>query len=75
VVLQLIRYQQLEEFGIFRSASGKFTLRNRYENYLATGGKWAGMEAYGYATFAFGDNQAHNNIQPYIATYIWKRVK
>lgn len=42
----------------------------------ADGGKFTfnGTHAHTIAISNIGSNQPHNNIQPYIAVYIWKRV-
>ena len=44
--------------------------RNTVKDYPATN---AGGE-YDVYTLRTGGDQAHNNLQPYIVTYMWKRV-
>ena len=63
--------------GLFRSATGVFTGAGvRQYNGLPASSttSWPGNTNYGIATLSVGSNQAHNNMQPYITCYFWKRT-
>ena len=68
-------------YGAFRSASGAFSTRtdmqygrpkSGYEGSFPAGDFQYGQA---YVDMSFGNNQAHNNMPPYLVIYMWKRVK
>lgn len=48
------------------------SMRARSSNYQYTTG--AGEHAHSFTTDPYGGNQPHNNLQPYVVVYMWKRV-
>lgn len=68
-------------YGAFRTAGGVFSTRNDmqygrpkegYESSWPTGD---GQYGQAYVDMNFGNNQAHNNMPPYLVVFMWKRVK
>lgn len=63
--------------GAFRSASGIFTTsRQCHYSYSHGSDTWTSTDtdAWQQVNMSFGNNEAHNNMPPYLAVYIWKRV-
>ena len=59
---------------IFYTLNGKAT-GTRYGSYKTTqGGTLSGAQSYQNPGIAFGNNESHNNMPPYIVVYVWKRV-
>ena len=59
---------------IFYTLNGKAT-GTRYGSYKTTqGGTLGGAQSYQNPGIAFGNNESHNNMPPYIVVYVWKRV-
>lgn len=63
-------------YGAFRGADGVFTLRSSMANgqpresvpYSGT------APGYAYADLSIGGGEAHNNMPPYLAVYVWQRT-
>ena len=63
--------------GAFRSASGIFTTsRQCHYSYGHGSDTWTSTDtdAWQQVNMSFGNNEAHNNMPPYLAVYMWKRV-
>ena len=63
--------------GAFRSASGIFTTsRQCHYSYSHGSDTWTSTDtdAWQQVNMSFGNNKAHNNMPPYLAVYMWKRV-
>ena len=64
-------------YGNFRSSTGVFTtsLSCMYTFDAADKNKWpGGSSSYQKISMSFGGGASHNNMPPYLAVYIWKRV-
>lgn len=63
-------------------ADGCFSVDGNWMDYAKIGGAvWAGKgiyfnysHAHNVTINAFGSDQAHNNLQPYIAVFVWRRI-
>ena len=63
--------------GAFRSTSGIFTTSRQCKYRYATGNEpWTSSDtdAWQQVNMSFGNNEAHNNMPPYLAVYMWRRV-
>lgn len=58
----------------FYTLNGKATGNLMPNNYATGGGFTTGARSYSTPGIRFGANQPHNNLQPYIVTYMWKRI-
>ena len=65
-------------YGAFRAADGIFSVdagRARKYGQPADKQTWSATDnGYGAVRISFGGNQAHNNMPPYIAVYMWERL-
>lgn len=62
-------------YGAFRDANGAFSVEGvRQYAGNTTDGPWPSGDAYERVNMSFGNNEAHNNMPPYLAVYMWKRV-
>lgn len=64
-----------ENGTIFYTKSGYATgdlISNKYET--TTASSTSGANSYGNPGFSFGSNQSHENRQPYITVYMYKRT-
>ena len=64
-------------YGNFRSATGVFTtsLSCMYTTDAADNNRWpSGASSYQKISMSFGGGASHNNMPPYLAVYMWKRV-
>lgn len=62
-------------YGAFRQAAGVFTVASeRQYGQPKEYGSWPGSSAYGDIQLAFGGDQPHNNMPPYLAVYMWQRT-
>ena len=64
-----------QNWTIFYQLSGKATgtlISNTYKT--TQGGSLGGARSYADPGMAFGNNESHNNMPPYIVVYVWKRV-
>lgn len=52
-----------------QAASDKIGIKTTNEMYRTTGIQ------YGWSIYTYGGDKPHNNIQPYVVTYFWKRVE
>ena len=63
--------------GAFRSASGIFTTsRQCNHSYKQGNDTWTptDTDAWQVVNMSFGNNEAHDNMPPYLAVYMWKRT-
>lgn len=65
-------------YGAFRAAGGIFAVdagQARKYGQPADKQTWSATDnGYGTVRISFGGNQAHNNMPPYIAVYMWVRL-
>lgn len=62
-------------YGAFRDASGVFSVTGAAKYGKPSNEEaWPSGSAYAHAEISFGGNQPHNNMPPYLAVYMWKRV-
>ena len=62
-------------WGVVSNAYGHFTVQTQQNRYANSGTlAVTSAKSYGMATFEFGNDESHNNIQPYITVYMWKRT-
>ena len=65
-------------YGAFRAADGIFSVdagQARKYGQPADKQTWSATDnGYGAVRISFGGNQAHNNMPPYIAVYMWERL-